>query len=157
MDFFAREVRILGHVVTDNGIAMDPHKVDLILNWKTPTSKELLSGFLGSVGYLANGIANVRIPMAALTPLTGSERSFRWEATEQWAFEQIKALVHEYRNKHRVSIDYSKTAPWINLTCDASLTGAGRHLSQGDDLESPKNIAFWSGKFNTAQQNYPTE
>jgi transposase InsO family protein len=156
MKFFARELVLLGHVITDQGIKMDPNKVDAIENWKAPTNKELLSGFLGSVGYLANGIRNVRIPMAALTPLTGSKKAFRWGPTEQRAFEQIKMMVAEHRNQYRTVINDKEGAPSINVTCDASLTGAGGHLSQGNDLENAKNIAFWSGKFNSAQQNYPT-
>jgi hypothetical protein len=156
MKFFARELVLLGHVITDQGIKMDPHKVDAIEKWKAPTNKELLSGFLGSVGYLANGIRNIRIPMAALTPLTGSKKQFRWGPIEQRAFEEIKKTVSEHRNECRTSIDESEGAPPINVTCDASLTGAGGHLSQGETLDTAKNIAFWSGKFNSAQQNYPT-
>ena len=60
---------------------MDPDKVDSIANWKTPTSKELLRGFLGSVGYVADDIATVRILMGILSSLTGSEATFRWDFT----------------------------------------------------------------------------
>lgn len=52
----AKELYILGHIVDDDGIKMDPSKVDTVLNWKVPTNRELLSGFLGSVGYLADNI-----------------------------------------------------------------------------------------------------
>ncbi|KAJ3476258.1 hypothetical protein NLI96_g11283 [Meripilus lineatus] len=81
--FLEREMKILGRIVDDNGIRMDPDKVDSVLNWKVPTSKELLRGFLGSVGYLADDIATVRVPMGVLTPLTGSTSSFHWEFTHQ--------------------------------------------------------------------------
>lgn len=36
--FLCDEVKILGHVVTDDGIKMDPEKVDRIINWKVPTN-----------------------------------------------------------------------------------------------------------------------
>jgi hypothetical protein len=52
-------------------------------------------------------------------------------------------------------LDYSPGAPPINLVCDASLTGGSGVVSQGEDLASAKILAFWSGKFNSAQQNYP--
>lgn len=65
-------------------------------------------------------------------------------------------MVAEHRNQYRNDIDDSKKSPPVNVTCDASLMGAGGHLSQGDNVENAKNIAFWSGKFNSAQQNYPT-
>ena len=39
---------------------MDPEKVDQVLAWKTPTNQDLLRGFIGSVGFLADDIPNVR-------------------------------------------------------------------------------------------------
>lgn len=43
----------------------------------------------------------------------------------------------------------------MNLTTDASFTGASGVLSQGDPPHLASVIAFWSGKFNATQQNYP--
>lgn len=42
MFFFAPELKILGHVIDDKGIRMDPHKVDGIEKWKEPTNKDML-------------------------------------------------------------------------------------------------------------------
>ena len=39
MQFFAEELKILGHIIDDRGISMDLHKVDKVLNWKAPTNK----------------------------------------------------------------------------------------------------------------------
>jgi hypothetical protein len=39
------ELSILGRIVDDEGIKMDPHKVDVILNWKTLTNRDLLHRF----------------------------------------------------------------------------------------------------------------
>jgi hypothetical protein len=36
LQFFAKELCILGHVINKKGIVMDPHKVDQITNWKAP-------------------------------------------------------------------------------------------------------------------------
>jgi hypothetical protein len=62
MQFFAEELKILGHVIDDKGISMDPHKVDKVLNWKAPTNKELLRSFIGAVGFLAPDCKGIRIP-----------------------------------------------------------------------------------------------
>ena len=37
MFFFAERLKILGHIIDEFGIAMDPHKVDSVQNWKIPT------------------------------------------------------------------------------------------------------------------------
>lgn len=41
LQFLCKEVKILGRIVTDDGIKMDPEKVDRILNWKPPTNHTL--------------------------------------------------------------------------------------------------------------------
>jgi Reverse transcriptase (RNA-dependent DNA polymerase) len=40
--FIADELHILGQVIDDKGIWMDPDKVDSVLKWKTPTNRDLL-------------------------------------------------------------------------------------------------------------------
>lgn len=148
------EIKILGRVIDDAGIRMDPAKVDSVLNWKTPTSKDLLSGFLGSVGYLADDIARVRVPMGILHGLTGVTVPFRWSDIHQRAFEEIKQYTHDFRNHSRVPLSYAPEAPQINIVTDASLTGLAGVVSQGDDWKTARVAAFFSAKLNPAQQNY---
>ena len=52
-------------------------------------------------------------------------------------------------------MDYSPNAPPIWVTTDGSLTGGGGYVSQGDDPDNANVVGFWSGKWNSAQQNYP--
>lgn len=66
LQFLCDEVRILGRVVTNNGIQMDPEKVDHILNWKVPTTRTLYKGFIGTVDYLADDIYKVWVPLGVL-------------------------------------------------------------------------------------------
>ena len=59
LQFLCKEMKILGHIVDDVGIQMDPNKVDSVLNWKTPTNRDLLREFIRSVRYLADDIYKV--------------------------------------------------------------------------------------------------
>ena len=43
----------------------------------------------------------------------------------------------------------------IWVTTDGCLTGGGRYVSQGPKPEEAGIVGFWSGKWNSAQQNYP--
>ena len=70
MQFFAEELRILGHVIDNRGISMDPHKVNKVLNWKVPMNKELLRSFIGAVGFLTPDCKGIQIPMGHLSSLT---------------------------------------------------------------------------------------
>jgi hypothetical protein len=44
-------VPFLGHVISPEGIAVDPGKVRDVLDWKPPTSITQVRSFLGLVGY----------------------------------------------------------------------------------------------------------
>ena len=81
LHFVCQKLKILDCIVDDQGIRMDPDKVDLIRNWKLPTNKELLQGFLGFVGYLADNIGTIQIAMDILTSFTGSDTLFKWDFT----------------------------------------------------------------------------
>ena len=56
IQLFQKELKILEHIVDNQGIRMDSHKVESIRQWKVPTNKDLLQGFLSSVSYLALNI-----------------------------------------------------------------------------------------------------
>ena len=56
---------------------MDPHKVESIQQWKVPTNKDLLQGFLGSVGYLAPNIPQLHIATSILSKIAGDTVFFR--------------------------------------------------------------------------------
>jgi len=155
LHFIAPELHILGHIIDDDGIRMDPDKVDSVVNWKVPTNRDLLRGFLGSVGYLADDVPGVRVPMGILTVLTGDTVPFRWTYTEQRAFEDVKHLVHQARDHRRIPLDYSKDAPMIWMVTDGCATEISGLVSQGNDWKTPKIAAFYSAKLNSAQQNYP--
>lgn len=43
--FLASELKLLGRIIDDDGIRMDPDKVDCVVNWKMPTNRDLMSGF----------------------------------------------------------------------------------------------------------------
>ena len=77
IQLFQKELKILGHIVDNQGIRMDPHKVESIRQWKVPTNKDLLQGFLGSVGYLALNIPQLHIATSILSKIVGDTVFFR--------------------------------------------------------------------------------
>lgn len=48
--FGTKEVQYLGHILSENGVTVDPQKIQ-VLNWPTPTSLKSLREFLGFTGY----------------------------------------------------------------------------------------------------------
>ena len=50
-EFWLKEVGFLGHVISGEGIAVDPTKVDTVTNWEAPTTVGEIRSFLGLTGY----------------------------------------------------------------------------------------------------------
>jgi hypothetical protein len=50
-DFWLTEIKFLGHTISQDGIAVDPDKVQEVMNWKPPTTVHLIRIFLGLAGY----------------------------------------------------------------------------------------------------------
>jgi len=50
-EFWLKEVSFLGHVVSNGGIAVDPGKVQDVLNLKPPTNVSEIRSFLALAGY----------------------------------------------------------------------------------------------------------
>jgi hypothetical protein len=50
-EFWIKEVPFLGHVVSLEGITVDPGKVKEVLEWKLPTIVSEVRSFLGLAGY----------------------------------------------------------------------------------------------------------
>src|SRR6267154_1124926 len=93
LQFLCKKLKVLGRVMDDDGIRMDPDKVDRILNWKPPVNRDALHSFLGAVGFLADDIHNVWVPMGILSEIMGDTVPFHWEFTHQHTFDDVKHYV----------------------------------------------------------------
>ncbi len=56
--FGVQEVEYLGHIVSHEGVKVDPSKIKAIKEWKIPTSIKHLQGFLGLIGYYRKFVKN---------------------------------------------------------------------------------------------------
>ena len=50
-EFWLKKVPFLGHILSKDGISVDPSKVQEVLDWKAPTSMHEVRSFLGLAGY----------------------------------------------------------------------------------------------------------
>jgi hypothetical protein len=50
-EFWLKKVPFLGHILSENGISVDPNKVQEVMDWKVPTTVHEEWSFLGLAGY----------------------------------------------------------------------------------------------------------
>nr|XP_028964667.1 uncharacterized protein LOC108169704 [Malus domestica] len=123
-DFGKSQIEYLGHVVSRQGVAADPSKLQSIQDWPLPHSVKALRGFLGLTGYYRKFILNYRKICGPLTALTKKD-AFKWTDEATRAFQALKDLMV---SPHVLALpDFSK--PFI-IETDASNNGLGAVLHQ---------------------------
>ncbi|GJS83477.1 putative reverse transcriptase domain-containing protein [Tanacetum coccineum] len=85
-----REEHFLGHVINDNGIHVDPSKIEAAKNWKAPRTPTEVRSFLGLAGYYRRFIENFSKIAKSLTILTQKCRTFDWGEEQELAFQTLK-------------------------------------------------------------------
>ena len=73
-----KEVGILGHVISGEGIVVDPTKVVTVTNWEAPTIVGEIRSFLGLVGYYRRFIENFSKIAKPMTDLLKKYTKFKW-------------------------------------------------------------------------------
>ena len=74
--FGVQEVEYLVHIVSHEGVNVDPNKIKAIKEWKVPTTIKQLRGFLGLTGYYHNFVKNYGRIVAPITTLPEKDEFF---------------------------------------------------------------------------------
>jgi hypothetical protein len=67
--FYQSRIHYLGHVISDEGIAVDPAKVEAIMEWLAPTNVTEVRSFMGLAGYyrwFVEGFSKIANPIMEL-------------------------------------------------------------------------------------------
>ncbi|WVZ88900.1 hypothetical protein U9M48_035367 [Paspalum notatum var. saurae] len=141
-----KEVKFLGHVISNGGIAVDQTKVSEVQNWKISGDVKDIRSFLGLAGYyrrFIEGFSKIAKPMTALLE---KNIKFQWTSACQKAFEELKKML--------------TTAPVLtfldmhnpfSVYCDALRLGLGCVL-----MQEGKVIAYASRQLRDHEKNYTT-
>ncbi|WVZ94157.1 hypothetical protein U9M48_040087 [Paspalum notatum var. saurae] len=87
------EVAFLGHILSAKGVAVDPSKVEDVLNWKQPQTVTEIRSFLGLAGYYRRFIKDFSKIAKPVTALTQKNAKFAWSSKCEEAFGTLKKLL----------------------------------------------------------------
>jgi hypothetical protein len=125
-EFWLREVSFLGHVISKNGIVVDPSKVNAVLQWEAPKSVTKIRSFFGLARYyrrFIEGFSRLALP---LTQLTRKGAAFAWVVQCEENLQELKKRL----TTTRVLILPNPSKPFV-CYCNASSRGLVGVLMQG--------------------------
>jgi len=88
-EFCLKKVPFLGHILSEEGIAMDPSKVQEVMDWKAPTSVLKVRSFLGLAGYYHRFIPDFSKIAKPMTSLIQKDHKFTWTEGCEVAFHTL--------------------------------------------------------------------
>jgi hypothetical protein len=83
-------VSFLGYVITNDGIKVDPAKVEAIANWKQPESVTEIRSFLGLARYYRLFIKGFSTLASLLTRLLMKDVPFEWNEKCEKSLQELK-------------------------------------------------------------------
>lgn len=134
----------MGHIITKEGIMVDPKKIKTIMDWPVRRDVEDIRSFMGLAGYYKQFVEVFSRVEYPITSLQKKGRAFRWTPECQKKIEQLKHLL--------------TIAPILNIVdpnkeyvvcTDARKEGVGGVLMQEGKL-----IAYESRKLKEHEQKY---
>ena len=149
--FGQKEVKYLGHIVSEEGIATDPDKVKIVKEYPPPTKVSEVRSFLGFVGYYRKYIKDFCKIAEPLTNLTRKDVHFVWDEKCKTAFETLKQKLQEPPILAYPRFDGTE----FILQTDASGVGLGFILAQIQ--EGKERVISYGGRaLHKGEKNYTT-
>ncbi|GJP70643.1 hypothetical protein CLOP_g1553 [Closterium sp. NIES-67] len=148
-DFALEKIQFLRHIVSAQGVHVDPKKIEALGTWKTPKNVKELQQFLGFANYYNRFVPQYAKIAAPLTNLLKKNTPYKWEPQHQDAMEQLKQAL----TSAPVLILPDPERDYV-IEADASDQAVGAVLMQ-DQGNGLQPIAYLSKKLYGAELNYP--
>ncbi|PAA47069.1 hypothetical protein BOX15_Mlig004214g7 [Macrostomum lignano] len=146
-----RELKFLGHILTSEGVKIDPEKIRSIKDMPHPNSYSQISEkaaqlqrFIGSANFLSKFIPNFSALASPLRQLLKKDVAWNWGKWQEEAYEAIKESLCKAPLLGQFNLDQS-----VILSVDASKDGLGAALMQDGHV-----IEYASSSMTPAQKKY---
>src|SRR4051812_37541361 len=143
-EFWMKEVKFLGHVVSEEGISVDPSKIEAVTTWKRPRNVFEIRSFLGLAGYYRRFVKDFSKLAAPLTQLTRKRVKSEWSDKCEDSFEKLK-----HRLTSAPILIIPERGLGYTVTCDASILGLGCFF-----VQEGKVVAYGSRQLEDHERNY---
>jgi hypothetical protein len=145
-EFWLKDVSFLGHIISEEGISIDPSKVKNVLSWNTPKNVSDIRSFLGLTRYYTRFIEVFSKISKPMIELLEKSKTFEWTPRREASFQELKKRL--------------TTAPVLTMPdmekpfsiyCNASGQGLGCVLMQDGHV-----VAYASRQLRKHEEKYLT-
>ena len=139
-----QEVPFIGHIATADGLCVDPHKVQAIMEMPQPDDVAAIQRLLGLAQYLSKFLPHLSDITKPLRELTQKDTEWTWGPAQQNALETLKKAVSS-----TPVLRYYNLQEEVTLQCDASQSGLGAAM-----LQNGQPVAYASRALAPAETRY---
>jgi hypothetical protein len=154
-NFCLSQLRVLGKVISSEGMKTDPELVSSMVNYPIPTSARKVKGFIAMLNFYREHLVDFGPKTEPLAELARDD--FKWDKNTwtsnpkyQQCFDELKKLMLT-----APILAYPNFNESFHIQSDASKYGAGAVLYQYDDFKRVV-VSYASWLFNPAQRKYNT-
>jgi hypothetical protein len=137
--FSMKEGKLLGHIVSVEGVRIDPSRVEEIQTLSLPRSKKEVQAFLGKINFLRRFISNFVELVKHITTMLRKGNEVKWTTEPREYFVQINKALTEA--PVLINPDYSKDFLMFSF---ASYDILATVLLQKNDQGQEKPITFYN-------------
>jgi hypothetical protein len=149
--FAVEQGKLLGFIVSSDGMIIDPERTQVIAKLPPPTSKKSIQSFLVQINFVRRFVPSFSEMVRPLQNLIKKDTQYHWGPTENQAFNNIKKAITDAPSL--MSPDFSQDFTLYTFSSDHSYAVV---LTQKNVENNEVPISFMSSTFKGVELNYPT-
>jgi hypothetical protein len=147
--FAMQEGKLLGHVVSKEGIRIDPKRIEAIDTITIPRNIKEIQSFLGKINFLRRFIPNFAEIVKLITGMLKKDSGVNWTTEARASFAHIKKVISEA--PVLASPDYLKDFLIFSFASEHTIAAV---LLQKNEEGFEQPIAFFSKSLRDAELKY---
>ena len=137
--FAMEEGKLLGHIISEKGIKIDPDRMETIQQIGLPINKKEIQSFLGKLNFLSRFITNFAEVLKYINSMLKKENTFPWSKEAMLSFVSIKQALSEA--PILVSPNFDKDFMIFSFASEHTIAGV---LLQKNEQNEEQPIAFYN-------------
>jgi hypothetical protein len=147
--FGLEEGKLLGHIISKDGIKIDPSRIEAIQKVEHPRNIKELQSFIDKINFLRRFIPNLAELLRNITNMLKKDTKIKWNTESKHSFKQVKHALTQA--PVLISPDYTKDFYLFSFTSEHTIAAM---LLQKNSEGYEQPIAFFNKSLRDVALNY---